>query len=84
MFYCAVVKIQIPANRDARHADAIVGVQVNLFVFDRFPDALDEDIVAPGALAIHADRDLVGDQHAGERFAVNWLPWSVLNIPRHV
>jgi hypothetical protein len=27
-----------------------VGAQLDLLVFDRFPDALDEDIVAPGPL----------------------------------
>jgi hypothetical protein len=38
-------------------------------VFDRFADALDEEIVAPGARSVHADCDLVGDQNAGESFA---------------
>src|SRR5664280_2479357 len=41
----------------------------NLFVLDRFPDALDEDIIAPRTLAIHADGDVVGDQNAREGFA---------------
>ena len=59
----SIVKIQISAERGARHADAVVSVQVDLFVFDRFPDALDEDILAPCALAIHADRDFVGEQN---------------------
>ena len=44
-------------------------MQINLFILDRLPDSLDEDVVAPRALAIHADRDLVGAQHAGECFA---------------
>src|SRR5208282_3407794 len=50
----------------ARLADAVVSVQIDLLVFDRSPDALDEDVVAPRALAIHADGDSVCDKHAGE------------------
>ena len=38
-----------------------VGAQIDLLVFDRFPDALDEDVVAPGALAVHADPDAGAD-----------------------
>ena len=30
------------------------------------PQPLDEDVVPPGALAVHADGDAVLDQHAGE------------------
>jgi NAD(P)-dependent dehydrogenase (short-subunit alcohol dehydrogenase family) len=37
-------KNQISANPGACHADAVVGVRINLLVFGRFPDALDEDI----------------------------------------
>ena len=44
-------------------------MQTNLLVFDRFPNALDKNIVAPGALAVHADRDFAGDQNAREGFA---------------
>src|SRR5665647_1727142 len=65
----AVIKVQISADRCPRHADIVVGMQINLFILDRLPDSLDEDVVAPRALAIHADRDLVGAQHAGECFA---------------
>ncbi len=64
-----IIKIQVSAKRGARGANAVVGAQIDLLVFDRFPDALDEDIVAPRALAIHTDRDLAGDQNAGERLA---------------
>ena len=53
----AIVKIQIPADRDARLADTGVGAEIDLLVFDRSPYPFDEDVVAPGALAVHADRD---------------------------
>ena len=42
----AIVEIQIAADGSPRDADAVVGVKIHLLVFDRFPDALDEDIVA--------------------------------------
>lgn len=41
-------------------------MQVYLFVFDGPPEALDEDIVAPCPLAVHADLDLAGGQHLDE------------------
>src|SRR6185295_17935508 len=47
-------------------SDALVGVQVDLLVLDRPPQALDEHVVAPRALAVHADPDLLGCQHARE------------------
>ena len=65
----AIIEIQISAEGSPRDADAVVGMQINLLVFDRFPNALDENIVAPGTLAVHADRDLAGDQNAREGFA---------------
>src|ERR1700675_4258108 len=64
----AIIEIQISAEGSPRDADAVVGMQINLLVFDRFPNALDENIVAPGALAVHADRDLAGDQNARKGF----------------
>ena len=65
----AVIEVQIPADRCARLADAVVGPEIDLFVFDRAPEPLDEDIVPPCALAVHADRDGVIQQHAGEHGA---------------
>ena len=54
------------ADRGARLADAVVGPQIHLFILDRSPDALDEDVVAQRAFAIHADGDRVADQHVGK------------------
>lgn len=62
----SIIEIQVPTERGARLADAAIIAQMDLLILDRFPDSLDEDVVAPRALAVHADRDLVGDQHAGE------------------
>ena len=62
----AVVEGQIAADPGTGFRDAGIGPQVDLLVFDGPPQALDEDIVAPGALAIHADLDLAGSQHLDE------------------
>ena len=43
----AVVETQIPADRRAGLRDAGVGSEVDLLVFDRPPEPLDEDVVAP-------------------------------------
>ena len=34
-------------------------MQIGFFVFERSPEALDRDIVAPAAFAIHTQRDAV-------------------------
>jgi hypothetical protein len=39
---------------------AVVGVQVDLPVFDRAPEALDEDVVAPHTASVHADAAAFG------------------------
>src|SRR5260370_3643828 len=61
-----VVEGDVAANRLPCFADAVIGVQIDFFVLDGSPEALDEDIVSPRALAVYADRDAVVDQHAGE------------------
>lgn len=61
-----VVEVQISADPGAGFRDAGIGPQVNLLVFDGAPEALDEDVVPPGALAIHADLDLSSGQHFDE------------------
>ena len=47
--------------------DAVIGAQVGLLEFDRPPQPLDEDVVTPGAAAIHADGDLSLLRLVGER-----------------
>ena len=65
----AVVEFQIPTDPGARLADAVVGPEIDFFVFDRAPEPLDEDVVTPGRLAVHADRDGVVEKQTGERGA---------------
>ena len=71
----AVVEVEVAADRGAGLADAVVGAQIDLLVFDAAPQPLDEDVVAPSAFAVHADGDaVIGKQ------PVNCEPWSVLKI----
>ena len=61
-----VVKGQISGKGGPRLRHACVGVQVDLFVFDGPPQPLDEDVVAPCALAVHGDGDFGVLQHLDE------------------
>ena len=65
----AIVQIEISTDRCAGLADAVIGPQIHLLVFDAAPQPLDEDIIPPGAFAIHADRNAVAGEHAGEGLA---------------
>src|SRR5450759_5941446 len=62
----AIIEVQVAADRSAGLADIVVGSQVDLLVLDATPQPLDEDVVPPGALAVHADSDPIFDQHASE------------------
>ena len=75
-----VVEVQIPAERCAGLGDAVIGLEIDFLVFDRAPEPFDEDVVAPGAFAVHADRDSVVGQQAGEGGAGELAAWSVLKI----
>ena len=78
-----VVEGEIARESRGRCGDGVVGVQVDLFVFDRAPEAFDKDVVAPAALAIHADADPVLLEEPGEGRAGKLRPWSVLKISGH-
>ena len=66
MWPSAIVELEVAPDRSASLRDAVVGVQIDLLVFDAAPQSLDEHVVAPGALAVHADRNAVAGEHAGE------------------
>ena len=61
-----IVEGQIPANPGAGLRHAGVCPQVDLLIFDAPPQTLDEDVIAPSPLAIHADFDLTGGQYLDE------------------
>ena len=69
----AIVAVKIPPNRDPSLRDALIGMQVDLLVLHRPPEPLDENVVPPGAFAVHADRDAVLSKHA-KAAPVNWEP----------
>ena len=57
-----------------------VVLQVDLVVFDRAPEALDEEVVdgpAAASIEMRIGRSLKMPSHSA---LVNWLPWSVLKI----
>src|SRR5450756_2176315 len=66
MWSPAVVEVQVAADRSAGLADAVVGVQIHLLIFDAAPKPLDEDIIPPGPFAVHADCNVVVGEHTGE------------------
>jgi hypothetical protein len=41
----AVVEVEVAAERSPRLGDAVVGLEVNVLVFDGTPEPLDKDIV---------------------------------------
>lgn len=66
MWTAAIVKIEISTDRMSRLADGFVGSQIDLLVFDAFPQPLNEHVVPPSSFAVHADGDAVVGEHGGE------------------
>ena len=64
-----VVKLEVTPDLASGFADRLVGMQVDVLVFERTPEALDEDVVGPATLAIHADLDAFFFEPSGEGFA---------------
>src|SRR5712672_3402584 len=62
----AIVEIEISTDRMARLADALIGPQIHLLIFDAAPQPLDEHVIPPSPFAVHADGDGVAGEHAGE------------------
>ncbi len=62
----AVIKAQISANGGACLRRTVIGVQVHLLIFHASAEPLNEDVVPPGALAVHADLDLSAEQKVGK------------------
>ena len=52
-----VVEVDVAPDGCSGLADRLVGVQVDLFIFDRLPNSLDEYIVTPAATTVHTDSD---------------------------
>lgn len=54
-----VVERQVSVQPVLCFADAVVGMEIHLFVFPAPPEPFDEYVIPPAALAIHADGDVV-------------------------
>src|SRR6266705_2622757 len=76
----SVVKVEIPADQISRLGDGFVGSQIDLLVFDAFPQPLNEHVVPPGPFAVHADGDAWLASRPVNAAPVNCDPWSVLKI----
>ena len=59
MWPAAVVELHVGAQIDLRLRYRVVSLEIDLLVFDGAPESFHEYIVAPAALAIHADPDAV-------------------------
>src|SRR6202035_4108183 len=70
-----VIEAEPGADAGLRFGDAGIRVEVDLFVFEAAPQPLDKDVVHVAALAIHADRDFVALQGAGEVVAGDLTWW---------
>jgi hypothetical protein len=75
MWTLAIVEIEIGSNGAARFTDALVSSQIHLLVFDASLQTLNEHVVSPSHLAIHADRYYpirkdTGEIRAGELAAL--------------
>ena len=62
----AVVLLNVLANGTPSVVDRLVGSQINLFVLDAAPHALDEHVVAPGAFAVHRQPNASAQHRLGE------------------
>ena len=62
-----VVETEVAGQSCPKLGGRFVGPQVHVLVLDAAPQTLDEHVVHPSALAIHADRDGVTLEHVGER-----------------
>src|SRR4051794_13877544 len=61
-----VVEVEVATDRGASFGNRVVGSEIYLLVLHRAPDPLDKNVVAPCILAVHANRDAVPDEDAGE------------------
>ena len=61
-----IVEREVPGQLLLGLGDALVGMQVDVFVLHALPQSLDEYVVNPAPLAVHADLDVVGLENRSE------------------
>ena len=62
----AIVESEVAGQLLPGLGDALIGMQVDMLVFHALPQPLDEHVVDPAPLAVHADLDPVGFEDPGE------------------
>ena len=61
-----VVKGEVPGQLQFGFGDILIGVEIDVLIFDALPYPLDKDVVNPATLAVHADLDAIGFENPGE------------------
>jgi len=69
-----VVEHQIARQPLLRRADGVIGVQVDLLVFDAFPQPFYEYVVSPASFSVHADLNALVFQESRELLAGELAP----------
>ena len=62
----AVVEAEVSGNACQGCGGAVIGMQIDLLVLDGFSEPLHEHVVAPAALAVHADSDAAAVEYTDE------------------
>src|SRR4029079_15039657 len=65
----AVVEREVVRQLLPRLLDVLVGMEVYVFVLHAPPQTIDEHVVHPSTLAVHACLDVVTVEHVGKRLA---------------
>ena len=50
-----VIEIEVRSQASKQLRDCFIAIQVNMFIFDRTPQTLNEDVVESSPAAVHAD-----------------------------
>ena len=61
-----IEELEVPGEARPDVGDGVIAVQVDLLVLHGAPEAFDEDVVSPAALAVHADVDLPASEDVQE------------------
>src|SRR5690242_8914323 len=69
-----VVELEVARYARTSLDEVTIGVQVDLFVFQRAPQPLDEDVVQAASFAVHADAYSGVTQNARERLGGELRP----------
>lgn len=69
-----VVERQVARQALMRSLSRLVGVQIDLLVFDTFPESFHKHVIAPAPFAVHADLNAVVGQQPCERLAGELAP----------